>query len=157
MYPTSDFVLSGSLHSALYHPSIVSLISTFSAPSGYYQVLELHQEGTLANLLYARASHVLTEPELRGVARTLIDALIYLKKELVLHRDINPSNIMITQHGRIVRHMFVLKRGEMNLHTYRSCPGLVRLSNYCPPTLPSMSSVARQITYLRKYVPISLE
>lgn len=108
MYPPSDFVPSASLHSALYHPSIVSLISVFSAPSGYYQVLELHQEGTLANLLYARASHVLAEPELRGVARMLIDALIYLKKELVLHRDINPSNIMITQHGRIVRHTCLL-------------------------------------------------
>ncbi|EIW63553.1 kinase-like protein, partial [Trametes versicolor FP-101664 SS1] len=43
----------------------------------------------------------LAEPELRGVARTLIDALVYLKKELVLHRDINPTNIIITQHGRI--------------------------------------------------------
>ncbi|KAL1942059.1 hypothetical protein VTO73DRAFT_6589 [Trametes versicolor] len=101
VYPPSDFILSASLHSALYHPSIVSLISTFSAPSGYYQVLELHQEGTLANLLYARASHVLAEPELRGVTRTLLDVLIYLKKELVLHRDINLSNILVTQHGRI--------------------------------------------------------
>lgn len=71
-------------------------------------MLELHQEGTFANLLYARASHVLAETELRGVARTLIDALIYLKKELVLHRDINPSNIMVTQHGRIVRHIYIL-------------------------------------------------
>lgn len=102
MYPPSDLE-NASLQSALYHPSIVSLISTFIAPSGYYQVLELHQEGSLANLLYARASHVLAEPELRGVAKTLIDVLIYLKKELVLHRDINLSKIMVTQHGRIVR------------------------------------------------------
>ena len=78
-------------------------MSYFSAPSGYYQVLELCQGGSLAGLLDTREDHILTEEELRGLSRTLTDALIYLRNELVLHRDINPENILITGDGRMVR------------------------------------------------------
>ncbi|KAI0355673.1 kinase-like protein [Trametes cingulata] len=88
------------LHSALYHPSILSLISCFNAPSGYYHVMELCPKGTLADLLCARVS-ALAENEVRGVARALVDALIYLKKELVLHRDVNPNHLLITEDGRV--------------------------------------------------------
>lgn len=146
-HPTTAF-----LHSTLFHPSIVSLFSTFRAPSGYYQVLELHQEGTLTEFLHAREPHVLTESELRGLARTLVDALVYLKKELVLHRDINPSQLMITKSGRVVRKR--LKR--LCSPTYvllRNC--LVSAQRSGSPTwilLPS-SFVAQRITYLREYEP----
>ncbi|KAI0661363.1 kinase-like domain-containing protein [Cubamyces menziesii] len=89
------------LHASLCHPSVLSLMSYFSAPSGYYQVLELCQGGSLAGLLDTREDHILTEEELRGLSRTFTDALIYLRKELVLHRDINPENILITGDGRM--------------------------------------------------------
>ncbi|KAH9895161.1 kinase-like domain-containing protein [Cubamyces lactineus] len=99
--PARNCTSVSALHGALCHPSILSLISYFSAPSGYYQVLELCQGGTLFDLLDAREKHVLTEEELRGLSKTLVDALIYLRKELILHRDINPSNILITGDGRV--------------------------------------------------------
>ncbi|KAI0332323.1 kinase-like protein [Cubamyces sp. BRFM 1775] len=76
-------------------------MSYFGAPSGYYQVLEICQGGSLSELLDAREDHVLTEEELRGMSRSLVDALIYLRNQLVLHRDINPSNILITGDGRV--------------------------------------------------------
>lgn len=92
-----------SLHSTLHHPSVVSLISVFDTPSAHYQVLELLQEGTLAELLLFREVSILAEPELRAVAKSLVDALSYLKAELVLHRNINTSQILITEQGRVVR------------------------------------------------------
>ncbi|KAI0769454.1 kinase-like domain-containing protein [Trametes elegans] len=98
---TPSSTTAASIHSTLCHPSIVSLISSFNAPSGYCYVLELCSAGTLSELLESRESRALVEGELRGLVRTLIDGLVYLKKELVLHRDIKPSKIMITEDGRV--------------------------------------------------------
>ncbi|KAI0369715.1 kinase-like protein [Pilatotrama ljubarskyi] len=99
-YSFKEAISATSLHSALSHPSILSLISYFDAPSGHYTVLELCPGGTLEDFLFTRGSP-LAEDELRGVARSLLDALIYLKKELVLHRDINPKQVLITKDGRV--------------------------------------------------------
>ncbi|KAH9855106.1 kinase-like domain-containing protein [Lenzites betulinus] len=99
--PASEPGMPPSLHSTLHHPSVVSLISVFDTPDAHYQVLELLQEGTLAELLCSREVSVLAEPELRAVAKSLVDALSYLKAELVLHRNINPSQILVTEQGRV--------------------------------------------------------
>ncbi|PIL36249.1 transporter [Ganoderma sinense ZZ0214-1] len=96
-----DVVSAASLHSTLCHPTIVTLLSSFSAPTGFYQVLEFCENGSLSDFLHARDSHTLTDEELRGVARTLVDALVYLKKEHVLHRDIKPSNVFLTGDFRL--------------------------------------------------------
>ncbi|KAM5531276.1 hypothetical protein V8D89_015077 [Ganoderma adspersum] len=96
-----DPVSAVSLHSALCHPTVVTLISSFFAPSGFYQVLEFCENGSLSEFLHSRDSHTLTEEELRGVVRVLVDALVYLKKERVLHRDIKPSNVLLTENFRL--------------------------------------------------------
>jgi polo-like kinase 4 len=42
----------------------------------------------------------LLETELRGIIKGLLDALVYLKKEFVIHCNITPSNILLTNdHG----------------------------------------------------------
>ncbi|KAI0074018.1 kinase-like protein [Panus rudis PR-1116 ss-1] len=92
---------SSHLHQALHHPSILSMLSSFDSPFAHYQVLEYCSNGSLSNILATRLPPVLSEDELRGVSRNLVDALVYLRKELVLHRDIRPSNILINEHWRI--------------------------------------------------------
>ncbi|KAL6304318.1 kinase-like domain-containing protein [Sparassis latifolia] len=92
---------STALHQALHHPCIVSLLSTFSTPSSHYHVLELCSRGTLSSLLKSRQPSFLSEGELRGVVKSLVDALVYLKKERVLHRDLKASNILLTEDFRI--------------------------------------------------------
>jgi Serine/threonine protein kinase len=91
-----------SLHQALHHPSIVSLLSTFATPSAHFHVLELCSHGSLSTFLHTRDPPILSEGELRGLLGRLIDALVYLKKELVIHRGIEPSNILLTSDYRIV-------------------------------------------------------
>ena len=97
-----DPVSGASIQSALCHPTIVTLISSFFAPSGFYHILELCENGNLADFLRARDPQTLVEEELRGVARSLVEALLYLNKERVVHRNIKPSNVLITGDFRLV-------------------------------------------------------
>ncbi|KZT73741.1 hypothetical protein DAEQUDRAFT_807948 [Daedalea quercina L-15889] len=85
-----------SLHQALHHPSIVSLFSEFATPSDSYQVLELCPRGSLSSLLHSRRPSVLSEDELRGILKSVVDALAYLRKQRILHGDINPDNVLLT-------------------------------------------------------------
>ncbi|KAG5642666.1 hypothetical protein DXG03_002350 [Asterophora parasitica] len=85
-----------SLHQALHHPNVVSLLSVFSTAKETFHVIELCSVGSLSQFLRARPLQSLQESELRGVTKSIADALAYLQKELVVHGDINPSNILLT-------------------------------------------------------------
>ena len=70
---------------------------------GYLTVLLWETEiENLEEYLVSQGTRPLTEEELRGVARTLVDALRYLRGELILHRDIKPTNILLTRDFRLV-------------------------------------------------------
>ena len=101
--------ISTTVHLSLHHPAIVSLFSSFSSATHDYHVMELCSRGTLFSFLQSRATRVLSECEVRGVSKSLIEALIYLRKELIVHRDINPTNLLITVDYRIVRLFHHLK------------------------------------------------
>ena len=97
-----DPIRSATLLSTLCHPSVIAAISSFPGPSVFYQVTEFCHNGNLEEYLVSRGTRSLTEGELRGVARTLVDALRYLRGELILHRDIKPTNILLTRDFRLV-------------------------------------------------------
>jgi polo-like kinase 4 len=73
-----------------------------STPDVTYHVLELCPRGTLADYIRSRRDGRMTESQTRGVIRTLVDALMYLRKELIVHRDIKASNVLISANGRVV-------------------------------------------------------
>jgi serine/threonine protein kinase len=50
----------------------------------------------------SRNPRSLTESEARGVFKAVVDALVYLARESILHRDIKADNILLTEDGRIV-------------------------------------------------------
>ncbi|KAJ7288402.1 hypothetical protein C8J57DRAFT_1706856 [Mycena rebaudengoi] len=63
-----------------------------------FKYLKLCPGGTLFD--YLRDNTVI-EGQLRGVLRSLVEALIYLKKQGVVHRNIQPTNILLTSDNRI--------------------------------------------------------
>jgi polo-like kinase 4 len=95
---TTELPASSSIHLSLSHPCIVSLFSTFSKPSAHFHLLELCPGGALSGYLEGKT---LSEGHLRGVLKSLFEALLYLKNLGVVHRNIRPSNILLTTDGRI--------------------------------------------------------
>ncbi|KAJ7044059.1 hypothetical protein C8F04DRAFT_688068 [Mycena alexandri] len=89
---------SSSTYLSLSHPCIASLFSTFSTPSARYHLLELCLGGPLSTYLEREP---LSEDRLRGVLKSLIEALIYLKTQGVVHRNIRPSSVLLTTDGRV--------------------------------------------------------
>lgn len=57
---------------------------------------------TLSTFITNRIVRSVTESEARGILKSVVDALVYLAKERVLHRDIKADNILLTEDGRVV-------------------------------------------------------
>lgn len=82
----------------LNHPNIVRLIDNGQLPDGrLYMVLEFVEGQSLAALL--RSEGALTQQEARHLMLQVLDALSAAHELGIIHRDIKPQNIMITNAG----------------------------------------------------------
>lgn len=91
------------------HPGIVRVYEVFEEHGTAYLVMELLQGRTLVQLLQER-NRPFPEAEVLDVAGRVAAALRPVHAAGVLHRDVNPSNVMMTHHGRIVVIDFGLAR-----------------------------------------------
>lgn len=84
--------------SKLKHPNIVRLIDTGSLPSGeLYTVLEFIEGQTLAEFIEKRGALPLRDA--RTLMLQVLDALCCAHQLGVVHRDLKPHNVMITETG----------------------------------------------------------
>ena len=115
------------------HPGIVRVYEVFEEHGTAYLVMELLEGRTLIELLQQR-NRSLTEAEVLDVAGRVAAALRPVHAAGILHRDVNPSNIMMTHHGRIVVIDFGLARdydeGETEGMTKVVTPGYAPLEQY---------------------------
>lgn len=115
------------------HPGIVRVYEVFEAHGTAYLVMERLGGRTLVDVLRARDAPF-TEAEVVDVAARVAAALRPVHAAGVLHRDINPSNIMLTEHGRIVVIDFGLARdfdpGHTMGMTRMVTPGYAPLEQY---------------------------
>lgn len=91
------------------HPGIVRVYEVFEEHGTAYLVMELLEGRTLVQLLQQR-NRAFDEAEVLDVAGRVAAALRPVHAAGVLHRDVNPSNVMMTHHGRIVVIDFGLAR-----------------------------------------------
>lgn len=82
------------------HPSIVRAYEVFEEHDTAYLVMELIEGRTLSELLRDRSP--MPEAEVLGLAEHIAEALEAVHDAGVLHRDVNPSNIVVTPSGRVV-------------------------------------------------------
>jgi len=82
------------------NPHVVKLYSAFEDVSAkaYCLITELCERGDLAKAL-ERRDHPFPESEVRCVARSVADALAFLHRNRVIHRDVKLANILIASDG----------------------------------------------------------
>lgn len=115
------------------HPGIVRVYEVFEEHGTAYLVMELLEGRTLVELLRER-NRAFAEDEVLDVAGRVAAALRPVHAAGVLHRDVNPSNVMMTHHGRIVVIDFGLARdyehGQTVGMTRMVTPGYAPLEQY---------------------------
>jgi len=96
----------------LKHCSIVTIHTSGSHDAYRYIVMDLVVGITLGDLIEHRAP--LEARMAIGILRRLVDAVDYLHGKGIIHRDLNPSNVLIDMEGRIRLVDFGLARGNAN-------------------------------------------
>lgn len=91
------------------HPGVVQVYEVFEEHGTAYLVMERLHARTLLDVMRTRGEP-LDEDEVRDVAGRVASALRPVHAAGVLHRDLNPTNVMLTEHGRIVLIDFGLAR-----------------------------------------------
>ncbi|KAJ3207360.1 Cell cycle serine/threonine-protein kinase cdc5/MSD2 [Dinochytrium kinnereticum] len=94
------------IHQMMSHPSIVKFYNVFEDESNVYMLLELCENKTLVEMLKARRR--LTEAEVRFFMWHLLDAVRYMHKSRVIHRDLKLGNLFLSVD-------FKLKVGDFGL------------------------------------------
>jgi len=84
----------------LNHPNIAMIFDHF-VEGGYYFLVVEHISGKTLSEVFKEHNGQLTENEVVRWAISLCDVVSYLNREGVIHRDISPDNIMITEGNSI--------------------------------------------------------
>ncbi|MBC8508080.1 MAG: protein kinase [Anaerolineales bacterium] len=94
---------------ALRHPNIVQIYDIDTDEDNYYMVMEFVDGGTLKDRLI-QASGPLAIKEMAHIFRETASALDYAHLQGVLHRDVKPANVLLSESGRVVLTDFGIAR-----------------------------------------------
>ena len=83
----------------LRHPNVVKLLETFDTDKHHLIVMELCPGGDLLN--YVRKRRKLNEKMAKFVFKQIMEGLLYIHQNGVVHRDIKLDNILLDGHGNI--------------------------------------------------------
>lgn len=86
----------------LHHPHIIALDEVFEeGEDDLVQILEYAARGDLRDLMGSRKGKPFTEGELLSCFAALASAVQYMHTKGIVHRDIKPDNVFITQEGTV--------------------------------------------------------
>jgi serine/threonine protein kinase len=105
----------------LHHENIVEYVDRRNEGNILYLVVEfIDGEGMYESFL----NNALDEGEAEEYILQVLDALVCMHQQNIIHRDLNPKNIMVTKHGRIkvidfgtVKHYYTQLRGAQQQPT----------------------------------------
>ncbi len=94
-----SFVTEARTLARIQHPNVVKVTRLIEANGTAYMVME-YLKGESLNDFFRRAEHALTEDALLEIVLPVLDGLAVVHKMGLLHRDIKPDNIYLTEDGR---------------------------------------------------------
>ncbi len=95
----------------LTHPSIVRTYDFGKTEQGYFYISMEYVEGkSLHRKIYERGGNKLTFDEIISILLHVLEALSYAHKKNVIHRDIKPDNILLSETGEVKVSDFGLAR-----------------------------------------------
>lgn len=87
------------IHWQLRHPAILELLNYFEDAVYVYLVMELCDNGNLFQFL---DKGCLSESQTRGVLVQLVNGLLYLHSNGIIHRDLKLSNLLLNKNFKLV-------------------------------------------------------
>lgn len=87
------------IHAMLKHSAILELLTYFADDKYMYLVLELAENGSLKQLIDRRFR--LKEDEAADIISQVVNGLLFLHTNKILHRDISLGNLLLTSENRI--------------------------------------------------------
>lgn len=79
----------------LRHANLVGLLAMFETKESIFLVMPLFAGGDLVDAMNRRVRKRLSESEARLVVRQLLQALAYLHRRGIIHRDVKPENVLL--------------------------------------------------------------
>eukprot|EP01084_Bolivina_argentea_P311763 539683_1 len=81
---------------SLSHKNIIKIIEWFVTESEICVVTEFAEKGELFKIIKKKNNKKLSEFEIKIIAKQLISALQFLHNSRIIHRDIKPQNILLS-------------------------------------------------------------
>jgi serine/threonine protein kinase len=89
------------IHLGMKNENIVELYFYFEDSNNFYLVMELCENGELYKLL--KKVHKFRECEVKHYFRQILNAILYLQKHEIIHRDLKLSNILLSNNFEIIK------------------------------------------------------
>ena len=93
------------IHWQLRHPSILELYNYFEDSEYVYMVMELCDNGNLFHYMKNLPDRYLDEDTARGLLYQMVQGLLYLHSNGIIHRDIKLSNLLLNERHELVLHI----------------------------------------------------
>ena len=106
------------IQSSINHPNIAMLYEYAKCNKKLCIVMEYVEGETLSDILHRKGK--LSNQETENILRQIIDALTYLHKKEIIHRDIKPQNFKLTADG-------IVKMLDFGIAKHKYSPKLTQL------------------------------
>lgn len=125
------FYIEGQSLAKLTHPNIVGIYDIGFEDDKYFMIMELIEGKSLARLLQIKSNF--TVDLVLSIARQISSALAYIHDKGILHRDIKPGNIMLSEDGQAKLTDFGLAKFNAGQYALTQTGSLFGSLMYIPP------------------------